>query len=173
MRYAVFTNLAFGGCLAISLVAQAQGPVAYPKAIQPDSITVAFSGRLSTLCRLKPDADPATQSREVAARDLKIAAVEAGGTTIHLDWSRSQKIHNELILSSVDFGDGGPNSGVQATVTGRMVFKPSKEVAYRVTPAGVTDDAPVPVVIVESLKIQFIGSDGKPRGPERKLVTAD
>ena len=173
MRYPVLNTFAFCVYVAMSLVAQAQAPISCQKTVQTDAITVAFTGRLSIVWRLKPDADPTTQFCELAARDLVIATVEAGGTTIHLDWSRSQKIVNELLYSSMDFGDGGPNPSVQAKVTGRMVFKPSKELAGRITPAGVTDDAPVPVVIVESIKIEFSGSNGKPRGLDRKLVTAD
>ena len=109
-----------------------------------------------------------------------MATVESGGTTIHLDWSRSPKIRNELLDSSrlgdgrLWFGDGGPNPTVQAKITGRMVFKPAKELGgYRRIPAGVTDDTPVPVVIVESIKVQFVRSDGSPHGPGRKLVTVD
>lgn len=173
MRYAHLAYLAFVLSVATCLIAQAQEPVAPQKAVQPEGITAAFTGRLSVLYSFKPDADPATQSLEVAGKDLSMATVEAGGTTIHLDWSRSHKIRNELLFSSSDFGDGGPASSVQAKVTGQMVFKRSKELAARVTPAGVTADTPVPVVIVESIKIQFIGSDGKPRGSDRKLVTAD
>ena len=173
MRSTVLTCLAFALCQAACVVAQALEPVASPKPVQLDGITVAFTGRLGILYAFKPDADPATQFLEVAANDLRMATVEAGGTTIHLDWNQSDKIRNELLFAAGDSGDGGPNPGVQAKVTGRMVFKPSKELVYRVTPAGVTDDTPVPVVIVESIKLQFIGSDGKPRGPARKAVAAD
>lgn len=174
MRYAALACLAFSLCGVTSWVARAQEPVAVREAVQADGITAAFTGRLSILYRFKPDADPATQFLEVAAKDLRIATVEAGGTTIHLDWSRSDKIRRELIASSGAFGDGGPASSVQARVTGRMVFKPSKGLGGdRVIPKGVTDDTPVPVVIVESLKIQLVGSDGRPRGAERKVVTAE
>jgi hypothetical protein len=122
MRYSFFAILSFALCGAASMVVQAQAQNASAKSVQNDTITVAFNGRLSTFCRLKPDADPATRIREVTARELKIATVEAGGATIHLDWSRSRKILNELIFSSLDLGDGGPNPSVQAKITGQRVW---------------------------------------------------
>ena len=173
MRLVVVACLALALCGAPRRVLDAHEPTAHPDAVAPEGIVVVLNGPLSVGGTFKPDADPVTQFLEVAAKDLTIATVEAGGTTIHLDWSRSPKIRNELLASSSWVGDGGPNPAVHAEVTGRMVFKRSKELTNRVVPAGVTDDTPVPVVIVESIKVQFVRSNGKPYGPARKLVTAD
>ncbi len=173
MRSTLLACLAFSVCAATCCIVKSQEPASSTDAVPPSGITVAFSGPLYVMTTLKPDIDPARLFLDVAAQDLKMATVDSGGTTVHLDWSRSDKLRDELIAPSSWFGDGGPNSKVHATVTGRMVFKPSKELAYRVISAGVTDATPVPVVIVESIKIQFVRSDGKPFGPARKLVTAD
>lgn len=174
MRHTVLTCLVLSAlCPATCLVAQAQRPIAATKADQHDGITVAFSGRLDIGALLKPDADPATQLLEVAAYDLKSAAVESGGTMIWLDWNQSHKIRNEILSSIKYFGDGGPNPSVQAKVSGRMVFKPLKEIAHHLQPTGVRDETPVPVVMVESIQIQFMRSDGKPYGDPRNVVTAE
>ena len=173
MRHTVLTCFVLSAlCPATSLVAQAQRPIAATKA-DHDGITVAFSGRLDIGALLKPDADPATQLLEVAAYDLKSAAVESGGTMIWLDWNQSHKIRNELLSSIKYFGDGGPNPSVQAKVSGRMVFKPLNEIAHHLQPTGVRDETPVPVVMVESIQIQFTRSDGKPYGNPRNVVTAE
>lgn len=168
----IYRSMALSFRPATCLVGQAQRPIAAAKADQT-GITVAFSGRLDIGAWLKPDADPATQLFEVAAHDLNSAAVESGGTMIWLDWNQSHKICNELLSSSKYFGDGGPNPSVQAMVSGRMVFKPLKEVARHILPPSVTDDTPVPVVMVESIQIQFVRSDGKHYGDARNVVTAD
>jgi len=174
MRSTLLACLAFGLFAATCCIVKSQEPAASRDAVAPGKITVAFSGPLLAMSSLKPRADPAMQALKVAAQDLRMATVKAGGTSIYLDWSRSHKIRNELLASSLWFGDGGPNATIHAKVTGWMVFKPSKELGgYRVVPAGVTDDTPVPVVMVESIQIQFMGSDGKPRGEARKVVTAD
>ena len=173
MRSTLLACLAFGICAATCGLLKSEEPTRPADVVPPSTITVALSGRLQVMTALKPDIDPAQLFPDVVAQDLGMATVDSGGTKIHLDWSRSEKIRDELMAPLSWFGDGGPNPTVHATVTGVMVFKPSKELAYRVVPAGVTDATPVPVVIVESIKIQFVRSDGKPFGPARKLVKAD
>ena len=134
------------------------------------SIVVHLKGGLSVSATLKPGSRP----QDDAACELTSATVHAGGTVIELDWSRSNKIRDELLWWRLP--RHGDLRQVQAEVTGRMIFKPSKELGGdRTIPAGVSDDTPVPVVIVESLKVQLVGVDGTRRGPQhdRKRVTAD
>ena len=97
-----------------------------------------------------------------------------GGTEIALDWSKSDKIRKELLWWRLP--RHGDLRTVQAEVTGRMIFKPSRDLGTnRTVPAGVTDGTPVPVIVVQSLKIQLVGPDGEPKGPQydRERVTFD
>lgn len=123
----------------------------------PDTIHVQFSGPLSTFFTLQTDADD---------ESLTSATITAAGTNIYLDWSRSPAIRRELLWWSIP--RAGDYRGPHAEVTGRMVFKPHKELDQRtvIVPAGVSANTPVPVVVVESIKVYLAGPDGKPRGPQ-------
>lgn len=106
---------------------------------------------------------------------LTSATITAGGTIVYVDWSRSQRISRELLWWSIP--RAGDIRGPHAKVTGRMVFKPLGELNQRtiVLPQGVSANTPVPVVVVESIKVYLAGPDGKPRGPQpdRGVVEAE
>ena len=167
MRYAIVSScvLAVGGavCLADDNEVRQQ-PTG---STQSSAIDVKFSGRLTTSTVSKPGA--------AGPEELSSAEVHAAGTVVHLDWSRSQKIRDELLWWSV------PRAGdirlPYAEVSGRMQFKPLRELDRAVlTPQrGVSADTPVPVVVVESIKVYLAGPDGRPRGsqPGRGLVQAE
>ncbi len=125
------------------------------------SIIVQFKGTLFITSEFQPGARP----QDDDASKLVGAYVSVDGTVLALDWSKSKAIHDEL------FWWRNPRHGdfrqVQAEVTGKMIFKPLKEIGgMRPVQAGVSSDTPVPVVIVESLKVQLVGSDGKPQGKQ-------
>ena len=175
MRYSILALLIMTVCATIGLAGDLSTTSRPTEQPSLDGITVHLAGPLRTSFSFNPDADPAAQFKEVAAKELEAASVKAGGTTIHLDWSRSDKIRDELLWWSV------PHHGdvriVQAEVTGQMVFKPLRELDQTIqfAQAGVSADTPVPVVIVESIKVQLVGPDRKPGGPQpnRELVTAE
>ena len=134
------------------------------------SIVVHLKGNLSIGTTLKSGSRP----QDEGACELISATIHAGGTEIALDWSKSDKIRKELLWWRLprhsDFRT------VQDEVTGRMIFKPSKELGTnRTIPAGVTDNTPVPVIVVESLKIQLVGPAGKRKGPQhdRERIKSD
>ncbi len=83
------------------------------------SIAVQFSGPLSVGVVTDERSDLSTSK-------LWSANVEIAGTTIHLDWGKSEKIRDELIWWSMP--RAGDIRGPAAAVTGKMVFRPLKEV---------------------------------------------
>jgi|GEM_PF-5436823 len=134
-----------------------------------DAIDVKLSGQLSV--------GVSTEGPSIGGRmEFQTANIESAGTTIHLDVSRSEKIRDELVWWSK------PRTGdirwPCAVVTGKMVFKPLKDVenAFQVVRPGITADTPVPVVVVESIQV-FLAYPGssRPTGPQhnRKLIVAD
>ena len=134
------------------------------------SIVVHLRGRLSVTTAVEPGGRP----QDDAACELTSATVHAGGTVIELDWSRSDRIRDELLWWRLP--RHGDLRQVQAEVTGRMVFMPSRDLGGdRTVPAGVSGGTSVPVVIVESLEVQLVGLDGKRRGPQhdRERAIAD
>lgn len=175
MRISIVSSLGlvFGGM--VCLANEAHTPIWATREAPAHSIKVQFSGPLSTSFVVKPDADPASQFREEAAKALTSATITAAGTIIYLDWSQSHKIRNELLWWSIP--RAGDIRGPHAEVTGRMLFKPLKELDQTtlIIPRGVSADTPVPVVIVESIRVRLAGPDGKPRGPQpdRELVTVE
>ncbi len=134
-------------------------PFAPDKAL--DSITVHFKGPLVVRPGLKPGARP----QDDDACKLVGAYVSVGGTVIVLDWSKSKTIHDELLWWRI-FRHGDLRHH-QAEVTGTMIFKPLKEFGeFMPVQPGISRDTPVPVVIVESLKVQLVGPNGKPQGKQ-------
>ena len=127
---------------------------------------VRLSGSLSTTFTSEHDADD---------MQLISAAITAGGTVVYLDWSGSSRIRSELLWWSIP--RAGDYRGPHADVTGRMVFKPFSELNQKAitVPHGVSANTPVPVVVVESIKVYLAASDGKPRGrqPDRGVVEAE
>lgn len=151
-------------CSGMACLAEdAHRPIGAVSPVQPNTIAVQLSGPLSTVFVVRSDADPASQSSDVAAQELKLATITAGGTTVHLDWSRSPKIGDELLWWS--HPRAGDSRGPHAEVTGQMVFKPFKVLDQFAVPA-VSPETRIPVVVVESIKGYLAGPDGKPRGPQ-------
>lgn len=137
-----------------------------PRQAPTGAISVQLSGSLSTAFTIKPEADEG---------QLISATIFAGGTVIYLDWSRSPTIRRELLWWSIP--RAGDYREPHADVTGRMVFKPFNELDQRpiTVPHGVSASTPVPVVVIESIKVYLADSDGKPRGPQpdRGVVEAE
>lgn len=101
---------------------------------------------------------------------LSSACVRAGDMEVMLDWGVRSDLHDELLWWSEPHH--ADTRTVQATVIGRMEFRPAKEVGgVRGQFAGISADTPVPVVVVESLSARLVGPDGKPRGPQPKRPT--
>lgn len=163
-------------CSGVACLAEdAHRPVGAVSPVQPNTIAVQLSGSLSTVFVVRSDDHSASQSSDVAAQELKLATITAGGTTVHLDWSRSPKIGDELLWWS--HPRAGDSRGPHAEVTGQMVFKPYKELdqTFQIAQPGVTAETRVPVVVVESIRVYLAGPDGKSRGPQpdRERVTAE
>lgn len=130
--------------------------------VSDGAIVVHLKGNLKVSTILKKGADPKSRPQDSFAWELSNATVEAGGTTIELDWNDCEAIRDELLWWRMD--RHGDLRIVQAEVTGRMTFKRSD---------GPSGQALVPVVGVESLKVQLVGFDGRPSGPQpRHLVKA-
>lgn len=104
-------------------------------------------------------------SGEKDQQTLSAACVRAGDMEVMLDWGVRSDIRDELLWWSV--WRHADLRTVQAEVVGRMEFRPAKEVGgSRQQFAGISNETPVPVVVVESLAVQLVDSDGKPRGPQ-------
>lgn len=131
-----------------------------PASFSGPPIFVKFSGPLELGSSMSADAD----SQDLSARTLTDADVIAGGTSIHLDWSRSSRIRDELLWWTI--ARAGDARSPYAEVTGHLRFMPLKELdqSAKVMPPGVSPDTPVPVVVVEtiqfSLRSQVEGSVG-------------
>ena len=105
---------------------------------------------------------------DLSARTLIDADVIAGGTTIHLDWSQSSRIRDDLLWWTIErTGDG---RSPYAEVTGHLKFMPLNELdqSAKVVPPGVSPDTPVPVVVVETIRVRLAFPDGTIRGPQPK-----
>lgn len=97
------------------------------------------------------------------------AEVDAGGSAVVLDWNDCPVVHDEL---AAYHGGGGLITGFDAEVTGRMVFRPFRQVPHhrfwkQRNGTVAADEALIPVVLVESLHIQVLP---KTAHPERKRV---
>jgi len=127
------------------------------KGATTDAISVEFSGQLLTSTVSKPDS--------IEPEELASAEVVAAGTTIYLDWSKSDKIRDELLWWSTP--RAGDIRTPHAAVKGRMVFRPLK--------AGGSAETPVPIVVVDSIEVYLAGPDGRRRGPQpnRGIVVAE
>jgi hypothetical protein len=131
-------------------------------------IEMHLKGTLQVGATLKKDAPSNVRVLDDRAYELSSAMVMAGGQEVALDWSESDEVRDELIYWRVL--RHGDQRGVQADVTGRMVFRPAKDVGgWRQNTRGIAADTPVPVVIVKSITVRLVGPDGKPRGPQPHL----
>ena len=121
------------------------------------TIAVRLKGELRTAAR--------TEGRETV--EVRAATVSAGGVDIILDWQDSKAIHDELLWWSTP-RHGDANRIVQAEISGLLVFKPHRDARGMIRPfTGLGEDTPVPVVLVDSLRIQLAHRrTGRPDGQQ-------
>jgi hypothetical protein len=141
-------------------------------------MVVHLKGVLQVSTTLKAGADPNSRPQDDGAWELTNASVDAGGSVVNLDWNSCPAIRDALLWWR-NLRHGDLRVG-QAEVTGRMTFRRSGDIGgisgdfggIRVTPFDVSEQTLVPVVVVESLKVQLVGPEGWPRGPQfdRELV---
>jgi hypothetical protein len=141
-----------------------KSPGSIPALFSGPPIAVKFSGPLELGSSMNADAD----FQDLSARKLTDADVIAGGTTIHLDWSRSSRIRDELLWWTIP--RAGDARSPYAEVTGHLKFMPLKDLdqSAKVVPPGVSPDTPVPVVVVETIRVRLAFPDGTIRGPQPK-----
>jgi hypothetical protein len=136
-----------------------------PSDVKHGSIKVHLKGYLMITSRLKADADPNSNPRDDSAHEVTNAQVMTGGMEVTLDWNGNEAIHDRLVFWR-QFHHGDFRS-VQAEVTGDMKFVPAHEAGGGfVARPGFNRDSLVPVVVVDTLTVQLVAADGRPRGPQ-------
>lgn len=100
-------------------------------------------------------------------RKLISAAIAVPGMGVAIDWMQSEEIRDELLWWCVP--RHGDTRQIYVEVTGRMVFRPEREVGgVRWEAVGIQPETRVPVVIPETLAV-WLGSGGKPSGVQLRL----
>ena len=153
----------FGAFLAF-----ADGYATEPQVLASEGVvSVQLSGRLQSVW----DTDAEGKPR------LLFATVEAGGTKIAIDPNGCPLITSELLKFHNELG-GALISGIRAEVEGKMEFKPYSEIKEGKNKSGIPRKLPpdtiVPVVRVETLKIQVFPIGRRSRGVnrDRDMVTS-
>lgn len=163
MNLKQLTMFACPFCLA--LIFSQEGDISDEEwdALPVGTIEVRLKGKLRTVARI--------EDRETM--EVTEATVSVGDTEIILDWQHSNDIHDELRWWSMP-RHADANRVVQAELTGKLVFKPSKEASGTMNSLpGLIEESKVPVLLLDSLRVRLVNwRTGRPEGrqPDRPRV---